>query len=310
MRQALRDICIIGGTGFIGTALRRHLRDEGFALTIIGRRRQAAIVDGEQYLCAQDWPAVERQLSGRSFAAMIDLAYATVPNTSYADPVADFSENLGSLIRHLELATKLNIGIYVLVSSGGTIYGNAAISPIHEGAATSPISPYGITKLACENYTHMFYTINGLNTLIVRPSNVYGPGQIPFRGQGLIATALGSARESRPLVIYGDGSHVRDYLHIDDFCGALSAIMRRGTAGQTYNIGSATGATTSDVLQLVQAAIRPDGAWLDLAWAAGRPYDVESVVLDTRRLNDLTGWVPTISLEDGILATWNWIKAL
>src|SRR5690606_36441288 len=121
---------------------------------------------------------------------LVDLAYATVPKTSFDDPVHDVLVNLPATVSLLRQAANFSLKRVLLVSSGGTVYGNAAYLPIDEAHPTNPVSPYGITKLAAEKYALLFHRLEGLPVVIARPSNPYGPNQMGNLGQGFIAAAM------------------------------------------------------------------------------------------------------------------------
>lgn len=129
---------------------------------------------------------------------MIDLAYSTVPQTSFSDPMFDLQSNLPrvvALMEELKHHTKLRR--FMVVSSGGTVYGHATQLPISEYAQTEPVSPYGITKLTIERYALMYHRLHDLPVVLVRPANAYGLGQQAFKGQGFIATAIGSILQGK-----------------------------------------------------------------------------------------------------------------
>ena len=251
--------------------------------------------------------ALADAMAGRA-PVIVDLAYATVPSTSFADPVGDFTANLGAMIRHLEFSRKIGAGRHIFLSSGGTVYGDQGDRPLDEDAPTQPISPYGITKLASEHYAAMYRRL-GVPSLIVRPSNIFGPGQAPFRGQGLVATAFGAAMRGQPLTLYGDGSQRRDYLFVDDFCTGLDAVLARGEIGEAYNLGRGTATATADLLAAIGNITARDGYPLVVTDAAARPFDVTSNLLDISRIKNKLGWRPHIGLEDGLERTWRWISA-
>jgi UDP-glucose 4-epimerase len=124
---------------------------------------------------------------------VIHLAYATVPNTSFDNPLADLLQNLPPTV---ELFSKVaeRSGRLILVSSGGTVYGQAVQLPILENHPTNPISPYGVTKLTLEKYAHLYAVTKSLKVICVRPGNAYGVGQYPYIGQGFVSTAMASIR--------------------------------------------------------------------------------------------------------------------
>ena len=290
-------IILIGGNGFLGTAFAAFLAERGHPVATIGRG---------------DWASGKADSLAAAMAGrrpfVIDFAYATVPGSSFADPVGDFTANLGAIIRHLDFARDLEVGRFIFVSSGGTIYGDQGRSRISEDSRKEPISPYGITKLACENYVGMYRRVD-VPTLVVRPSNIYGPGQLPFRGQGLVATAFGMALDGRPLTLFGDGSQLRDYLFIDDFCASLYAAVTRGEVGQAYNLGSGTATTAADLVAMIGAITARDGFPLTVDRADQRPFDVDANLLDVSKLRDQLGVAATVTLAEGLERSWRWMRA-
>jgi UDP-glucose 4-epimerase len=301
---------LFGGSGFIGKGIRRVLAQTQTPTILIGRSVSMPHAAHEQYYSLKDFSLAEIQklLPQDRDYVIVDLAYTSVPNTSFDDPIKDFSENLYSVIRHLNLAREIKLRKYVYVSSGGTVYGSGFTAPIPESAPNFPIAPYGITKMACERYVHMYHQIYGLPTLIVRPSNVYGPEQVPFRGQGFIATAMGLAAQGNPVKIFGDGSIVRDYIHIDDFCSALFTAIEYAPQGGIYNIASGKGLTINAVIAAINNTLNAESVRLTAEYLPARNYDVPYNVLDCTRLTELDGWGPEVSFETGLQATWTWIK--
>lgn len=311
MKLSTGQIVIIGGNGFIGQGLRAALADAGRPVIIIGRHTADTLRPNERFYAAagQTYEELGHSLSQFPVDAIIDLAYASVPNTSYADPVSDFSENLGNVIRHLDFACSLSPARFIYVSSGGTVYGDPGRPhAFRETDQNFPLSPYGITKMACERYVQMYHRLHNLDTLIIRPSNIYGPGQKPFRGQGLVATALGLACKGEPVQIFGDGSHIRDYLYIDDFCSGFLELMRQGRSGGIYNLGYGEGHSILDIITCIDEAIAGDGIRLARLYKPERPFDVHYNVLDVAGAAAATNWQPATPPAEGIRLTWQWMR--
>lgn len=289
-------ILLIGGTGFLGGAFRAYLKALGREVHVVARA---------------DWGSGAADRLAATMAkrrpAIVDFAYATVPSSSFADPVWDFTTNLGAMIRHLDFARAIGVDRHLFVSSGGTIYGDQGDQPLAEDCAKSPLSPYGITKLASEHYASLYSRL-GVPTMIVRPSNVYGPGQLPFRGQGLVATAFGAALAGIALTLFGDGSQRRDYLYIDDFCAGLDAALAKGEVGEAYNLAAGRGTRADDLLSAIGAISARDGFPLAIAAAGTRPFDVATNLLDVAKIEQATGWRARVGLDDGLERSWRWLK--
>jgi UDP-glucose 4-epimerase len=301
-------IILIGGAGFLGSALRTVLAARGHEVLVVGRGAAPALGDRETYVPADDLNQLPGLLAATPSDSIIDLAYATVPSTSVGDPVGDFSDNLGALLRHLELARSLRPRRYIFVSSGGTVYGDAP-SPVAETLAGRPLSPYGITKLACEHYALLYYRVHDVPAIVLRPSNVYGPGQRPRAEQGIIAAAFGAAIDRRPLPLFDGGAQIRDFLYVDDFCAAVMAVLDRGSIGDIYNVGSGAGISIRDLLDRIGTITGEDGLSVRLDPRPRRRFDVSASVLDIARLASATGWAPATGLDIGLRQTWDWLKS-
>lgn len=235
----------------------------------------------------------------------IDLAYATQPKTSFDDPLHDLAGNVPAAVALFRRALENDrLHRILFVSSGGTVYGAARDWPILETASTNPISPYGITKLTIEKYAFMFHQTRGLPALVVRPSNAYGPGQMPFTGQGFIATAIGCVLNRQPIPVYGGGGNVRDYLHVEDLARGILAVLDCGLPGEVYNLGSGVGRSNMQVLAALEPIARVHGYDIQTEHHPARGFDVPVNVLNCNKVTAATGWQPRVSFADGMEQTW------
>ncbi len=238
---------------------------------------------------------------------IIDLAYSTVPKSSFEDPVHDISTNLPQAVNLLQvLAEKRSVRKLVVVSSGGTVYGQALQLPIAEDHQTNPISPYGITKLAVEKYALMYHRLFDLPATVVRPSNAFGEGQLPNRGQGFIAAAISAILKSETVMVFGGDQIVRDYIHVADVADGIIAALERGRPGHCYNIGSGTGRTTNEVLSSISVLAGRLGKAVAVEQRPMRAFDVTVNVLDCRRLETETDWRARIGFAEGLERVWQW----
>lgn len=264
----------------------------------------AATLPGETYLAASDADLSAQRVRGVEVKAVIDCAFASAGGIESDD----FATNLALCERHAELAAALGAR-FIYLSSGGTIYGTAGNSPVTEETRSHPISAYGRIKLQCEEIIIDRVERGRLDAIILRPSNIYGPGQQPFKGQGLVATAFASALQGRTLAIFGDGSQVRDYLFVEDFCRAVDAAMTKASSVTVFNVGTGSGVSVNDVLTTIKAIVGVDGFRLTIDRVPSRQVDVPANILNADALRQATGWRPEIALGDGLRATWEWIQS-
>ena len=238
---------------------------------------------------------------------VIHLAYATVPNTSFENPLADLMQNLPPTVQ-LFSAMAARGAKLVLVSSGGTVYGEAIKLPIHEDHPTRPISPYGVTKLTLDNYAHLYAVTQGLKFICVRPSNAFGEGQKPFVGQGFISTAMASAMRGRPIQIFGQTGTVRDYIYVSDLASGIVSALEHGRLSETYNLGSGIGLSNLEVIEVFKPLMQEIGCEVQVENLPERAFDVKANVLDSEKLQTDTGWKAKVMFYEGIVASYDWLK--
>jgi nucleoside-diphosphate-sugar epimerase len=193
-------------------------------------------------------------------------------------------------------------GVRVVFASSSSVYGDAEAYPTPEDTVPRPISPYGITKLACEHLAHA-YGRGGLDAVTLRYFTVYGPRQRPDMAFTALVTALA---EDRPFRLFGDGGAARSFTYVDDAVAATIAAMERGTAGAIYNVGGGDEATMAEAIALAERIAERRLRVERLPAAAG---DVRRTRADVTRARQDLGWAPTTALEDGLRAQWEWARS-
>jgi len=233
------------------------------------------------------------------------LVSTTLPKSSNLNPLFDIRTNLIGTVQMLQLCVKHGVRKVVFVSSGGTVYGAPEFSPITENHPANPICSYGITKLAIEKYLEMFRLLHGLDYTVLRLANPYGEFQRTHASQGAVAVFLGRALRGETIEIWGDGSVVRDYVHISDVTKALfSASQVSDSAHRVFNIGSGVG---RDLNKLVDVIGRVMGHPLSIKYEAGRGFDVPVSTLDIGLANKALGWRPEIEFSQGVAQFYGWL---
>ena len=280
-------VLLLGGAGFIGSALAKRLKQEEKPVHVIGRH------DGEQ---------LETLLPQCS--TVIHLASATTPGSSARHPDLELG-NLALTLRLLELLQSQPETHLIFFSSGGTVYGNPDRLPVTENSPMAPLSNHGAGKVAQEAFCEAFRAM-GHAVTILRPSNAYGPGQPIKSGFGLVRTVLEHLVRGTAIEIWGDGQTVRDYLFVDDIASACGMMINRPDDCATYNVGSGTGCSINE---LVALAGKISGRKPRVIHRPSRPSDVSKVTLSVDRLHAL-GWTPATSLEAGLGQTWAWLQEM
>lgn len=310
MTDMIRTL-VVGGAGFIGSHLTRALAADGRrSVTVTGRQPtpRHPLPSGVRYVCADAIDEQRLQPLLSDSHEVVDLAYATVPKTSFDDPVHDVLSNLPATVSLLKKASEYPLRRFLLVSSGGTVYGNSLHLPIDEFHPTNPVSPYGITKLAAEKYAFLFHRLAALPVIIARPGNPYGPNQFGNLAQGFIGAALYATLQRQKTVVFGERGTTRDYIYIDDLVQGLIAALDFGVPGEVYNIGTGIGSDNRSVLDELDNIVRADGYAVECEHREPRSFDVASNVLSSARLTYASGWRPQVDLRDGLARTWKWVR--
>lgn len=302
----MEKIAIIGGSGFLGY----YLTDE-----LLKRQKKVYVFDlkppktktNVTFINVLDLSIKELEHYFSKVDGVIDLAYTSNPKTSFDDPVVDIMDNLPMTVKFLAITNKLkNIKRFVFASSGGTVYGNVKLDIINEEHSTTPISPYGITKLAIEKYGLMYYHTNDFPFVIARPANAYGIGQRTNTGQGFIITAIDSIVNDREITIFGENGTVRDYIYVTDVATGLADLIEYSKPGEAYNIGTGVGKSNLDIVEMLSSFAKKIDKKVKINHELPRKFDVTHNVLDANKINGLSDWIPKIDINSGLKKTWEW----
>ena len=192
-------------------------------------------------------------------------------------------------------------GVRVVFSSSSSVYGEAENYPTPEDAPPAPLSPYGITKLTCEHLVRAYARSFGLDAVVLRYFNAFGPRQRPDMAFAKVVNALASGSS---FDLYGDGEQTRGWTYVADVVDATIRAMESGTG--TYNVGGGLEASLRDAIGVLE---RLGGRELDLREQPPVPGDQRRTNADTTRIRSELDWAPETSLEDGLRAQWEWASA-
>ena len=309
-----KRVLVTGGAGFIGSHVSDVFIANGWTVEIVdnlssGKRSNVPAGATLHELDIRS-PEASRLVQDGKFDVIVHLAAQIDVRRSVTDPLFDASVNiLGSLnilesVRNSDRAQQTRV---VFSSTGGAIYGDLATPPTVEITPKEPDSPYAITKLAVEHYLSYYTRIHGLETVVIRFGNVYGPRQDPHGEAGVVAIFCGRVMQNRPLTIFGDGTQTRDYVHVTDVAEAAFLVATASLPpvqrldDRAFNIG--TGSATS-VVDLARVLLDAAGADLPIEFAPRRAGELQDSCLSVDKARAVLGWSPRITLEQGLAGTY------
>jgi UDP-glucose 4-epimerase len=288
-------VLVTGGAGFIGRRLVRALTAAGHEVAVVDLRPYSG--DGVEMVTGdiRDDAVLARAVRPGT-DTIIHLAAITSVVDSIDDPVGTYQTNVAATASLLELARTTGVTTFLLASTNAVV-GNVGDETISERSPLRPLSPYGATKAAAEMLLSCYAGVYGMTTCAMRFSNVYGPGM--QQKDSFIPRLMRAARDGKGVQVRGDGSMVRDVVHVDDVVQGILAAWRAGHIGPVI-LGS--GQSVS-VMDMVEAARSVTGAPLPVEHVPVGPGEMPAVLLDTSVARGL-GYVPGYDLKSGLATVW------
>lgn len=308
---------IIGGGGFIGTSIVENLLNKNYYVRVIDKNNHNLQLLKRTYhehleIISEDinnisiFPIIVEQMDN-----IIWLLHSSVPAESMDDYLGDLSNNIFPFVKFLNYIKKLpNLFKFLYFSSGGTIYGNPYENkPLKETSIKNPISQYGLTKLIAERYIDIILAEANFSKYIIRPSNVYGPGQNLSKPQGIIGHALKSAYYDHPFYLFGEGNNIRDFIYITDLVNLITKVIDNDNSKinsmNIFNLGSGLGIKISELLKLI---MQVSNKKLNVVYKPERVFDIKYNVLDVGKVKNNYNWEPAVNLNTGVDNVWKWIN--
>lgn len=303
---------VLGANGFIGSHVVDALAELGCFVRCFDRYKTDDIIFANKQhhdieIYRGDFlsrTSLEEALDGIEY--VFHFISTTNPIISENDPMIDIDTNIRMSVELFEACAEKGIKKIIFASTGGTIYGNVDTNePISEKTCPKPVSPYAIGKLTIENYLRYFKRKHSLNYVVLRISNPYGPRQNTLAGQGVILTFLEKIKNGLPIMVYGDGSMVRDYIYIEDVARMIVGSFEKDNQADVYNIGAGDGSSINDIVTIIESVtgVKPT--------TEHKPTPstfVQSIVLDSSLFTSEFSIKPTTPLKEGIYKTWQTLQ--
>jgi UDP-glucose 4-epimerase len=302
-------ILITGGAGFIGSHVAEAYLRAGHDVAVVdalvgggGNRTPPGAVFHQEDILRPALAGVFRQARPD---VVVHLAARVNLRQSIEDPVADAKANVLGTLRILDLAVRSGTKQVIFASTGGAVYGEPHALPVDEDHPVLPNSPYGFHKYLGEQYLAYYRRVHGLETAILRYSNVYGPRQDPSTESGVISIFADALLRGQAPVIFGDGTQTRDFVYVGDVAMANVSVLGRSIP-EPIHIATGIETTVNDLFVRLRTLT---GASVEAVHGPAVPGEVHRICLAIKRAEMLLGWRPRVPLEEGLRRTVEWMKA-
>ena len=303
--QGFSKVLVTGGAGFIGSHLVDELVKRGYEVSVIDDLSTGKIenlqghLDGEVKFFKgdiRDGQLVDELVGGVD--AVIHLAAISSVSFSVENPLLTNDVNVNGTLNLLNACVNAGVQRFIFISSCA-VYGEPCYLPVNEKHPVKPLSPYAASKVAAEEHCEIFRKAYGLDTVVLRLFNVYGSRQRKEDTySGVITRFAANLVYGKPLLIYGDGSQTRDFIHVDDVVEAVRLVLESGdVAGETFNVGS--GKPTS-INKLAKLLAEGSGGGVEMVYEKRRVGDLEQSYADIVKAEKALGYKPRMALERGL----------
>ncbi len=302
---------VTGGAGFIGSHIVDALLNEGQEVLVIDDLSTGKKENLEQTLENGniDFRREDLRSTNKSALQDVDLVFHEAAQIdlrrSVSEPILDMNINIGGTLNLLENMRKSGSGKIIYASSGGAVYGNPENLPCGEAHPANPVSPYGVSKLIAEKYISAYHELYGIDYVNLRYANVYGPRQDPAGEAGVISIFVGKALRKEPLLIFGDGSQTRDFIHVRDVVKANIMAIDNRFDNKTLNVGTGVETSVNELAEMIGKSI-PES--MKVKHVAKREGEVDRICLDISRIERL-GFKPGCKLGEGIDTVIEWLRS-
>jgi UDP-glucose 4-epimerase len=297
-------VLVTGGAGFIGSHIAEALAPD-HSVTVYDTASESALdASGVTHVTGD----VRDRSTLRTHVAAADVVFheaAIADVTQSVDaPTLTHETNLGGTLSVLDCARES--GTRVVVASSAAVYGHPEHLPVDEAHPKRPTTPYGLQKLAADEYARLYADLYGLETVALRYFNVYGPRQSAGDYSGVITTFIQQALAGEDLTVHGDGTQTRDFVFVDDVVRANLLAATTDGVGEAYNVGTGESVSIRDLAELIRRLTDAD---VDIVHTDSRSGDIDRSVADGAKARRSLGFEPTVSLEAGLERTIDWVRA-
>jgi UDP-glucose 4-epimerase len=310
-----QKILVTGGAGFIGSHIVDRLMEGNFDVTVIDDLRTGSLANINHHRKKKNFHFAEGDVRDinlvRKTLKDVDVVFheAALANValSVKDPITTNQVNVEGTLNLLKASTDLNVKRFIFASSAA-VYGATSSPQKRENDRLNPTSPYGVSKLASENYVRVFHRLYGLKTVCLRYFNVYGPRQrVDVQGSygGVISIFINRILKDMPPIVQGDGQQTRDFVYVEDVVEAnMLAIGSENAAGEAFNIGTGKNISITQVVEILKHVMNKES--LEDVHTEPRPTDIKHGYADISKAKRILSYEPQFSIEKGLTELVNW----
>ena len=307
-RRSALNILVTGGAGFIGSHVVDAYVADGHHVIVVDDLsmgvRANVHSDAEFYQLDIRDPQLGQLMKQHSIEVVSHHAAQMDVRRSVADPVFDASVNVLGGLNVFEAAREAGVQKFIFSSTGGAIYGEQEYFPADEEHATRPLSPYGITKLGTEKYLFYYREVYGINYVVLRYANVYGPRQNPHGEAGVIAIFAKKMLQGETPIINGDGRQTRDYTYVGDVVEANRCALKY-SGSNIFNVGTGIETDVNELFHELRALLNPS---CQETHGPAKIGEQMRSVIDHGKIRRSCGWRPVVSLSEGLKITAEYFK--
>lgn len=296
-------ILITGANGFIGRNLVEYMQGKGHDLVCTDRNGDFFLGSNIQFIQGDLLSLRETDL--HDVDTVVHLAACTGVVHSIKEPLHVYKNNVESTVHLLELCRLAGVANFINASTGGALAGDTT-EIISEQTLPAPTTPYGASKLAVEAFLCAYDCSYGLEACSLRFSNVYGPHSI--HKNSVVHLFMKHLLRRDKLVVYGSGEQTRDFVYVKDVCRAIEIVLLERHVG-VYQIASGKSHSVKQLIETLRSVVGEDVPF-DVLHSPMRKGDITNSAADITRANEMLGWHPHYTLENGLRETWEWYKGI
>jgi nucleoside-diphosphate-sugar epimerase len=313
--KVCQKILVTGGAGFIGSHIVDRLMKDDFDVTVIDDLGTGSLANVSYHQENKNFHFVEGDIRDINLIKKtlkdIDIVFheAALANValSVKDPIATNQVNVEGTLNLLNASCDLDVKRFIFASSAA-VYGVTKSPRKKEDDSLNPTSPYGVSKLAAENYVRVFQKLHGLKTVSLRCFNVYGSRQrVDVHGSygGVISIFINRILRNMPPIIHGDGEQTRDFVYVNDVVEAnMLAMNGENAAGEAFNIGTGKNVSINHVAEILKHVLNREN--LEDIHTEPRLTDIKHGYADISKARSILGYEPQFSIEEGLAKLVNW----